>query len=103
MLERSALLVGMQMLGGAVVGGLLPRHWYVSAAAAWGSLFWFALRPTAILEPPAARFPEDQIHPSWVPLVALLLTAASGYIAARVRGAVGRHGSEGRRASGGRP
>jgi hypothetical protein len=85
MLERSALILGMQMFGGAVVGFLLPRHWYVSVAAAWGSLFWVVLRPTAVLEAPAIQFPEDRIHPPWVPFAALLLTIALGYVASRVR------------------
>lgn len=84
-LVRSALILGTQMLGGAVVGFLMPRHWYASVLAAWGSLFWVALRPTAVFEAPAIQFPEDQIHPPWVPLGAVLLAIALGYVASRIR------------------
>lgn len=85
MLERSALILGTQMLGGIVIGLLSPRRWYLCVLAAWGSLFWFAREPTAIFDTATVEFPQDLIHPPWVPLAAVVLATSAGYVASRFR------------------
>jgi len=84
-LERSAMILGTQMLGGIVIGLLAPRRWYLCVLAAWGSLFWFALEPTAVFNTATVEFPQDLIHPPWVPTAAVVLTTAAGYVAACFR------------------
>ena len=86
-LERSALILGTQVLGGMVIGLLSPRCWYLCVLAAWGSLFWFALEPTAVFDTATVEFPQDLIHPPWVPTAAVVLTTAAGYVASRFRNA----------------
>jgi hypothetical protein len=85
MLERSAWILLAQTLGGAVVGLALPKRWYLGALGAWGSLLWIAIRPQAIFERQPVQFPEDLIHPAWVPHVAVLLAMVGAYVAARSR------------------
>jgi hypothetical protein len=85
MLERSVLILGTQMLGGIIIGLLSPQRWYLCILAAWGSLFWFALKPTAVFDTAIVKFSQDLIHPPWVPPSAVLLTAVAGYVASRVR------------------
>jgi hypothetical protein len=87
MVQRSFLIIGVQVLGAIVIATLLPKRWYLSFLAAWGSLLIIFIMPTPwfVFDPTPVQFPEDIICPNWVALAAVLFVIASGYIASRVR------------------
>ncbi len=84
LLDRNAVVLGAAMSGAVLIGLFLPRLWYFSIAASWGSLSF--LVESAVHQPiEALRHFFDAGNMSvWAVFTAPVLALASGYLGAYV-------------------
>lgn len=82
--DRNAVVLGAAISGAVLIGLFLPRFWYFSIAASWGSLSF--LVTSAVYRPIEAlsHFFDAGNMSVWAVFSAPLLALASGYLGAYV-------------------